>query len=541
MSRVLRLSCTFVLAFVAAFSCVGASAPKSEPAKETLAPSSSERLRSLPWATRRKLDPTLLRQLLDAEARDGEQHRGASDATTFLVYLSEHPSLAHASEIPDLGARRSAVVSSLQETAVKSQAGVAALLDQRVSAGQVAGYRSYWVFNGVAVDGDLETAIALAGLPEVASIRPNRAHRLPAPDMDEASFAASSDVEWNVAKIGADRVWETLGITGKGVVVASLDSGVDWTHPALRQKYRGYSADNPAASTHDYNWFDPTRTYPLAPGPNHAHISNQSDHGTHTMGTILGSEPNGSNAIGVAPGATWIAAKVFDDRGGSTDEWLHAGFQWCLAPTDLNGQNPDPSKAPHIVNNSWGDDDGALEVFLPDLEAWRAAGILSTWASGNDGPALGTIGAPASYGVAFSVGSVDDDDGVSSFSSRGPSPWGALKPEVVAPGRGIRSSIAGGDYEGGWKGTSMATPHVTGLMALLLEASEHGLTISDIERLIISSAIDLGALGPDNTYGYGRIDAFEAAASVSGGTFAGAVRDAETGLGLQGASIVIES
>ncbi|MBN1402757.1 MAG: DUF11 domain-containing protein, partial [Anaerolineae bacterium] len=253
-------------------------------------------------------------------------------------------------------------------------------------------------------------------------------------------------------------------------------------------------------------------------------------------------DPVTNEHVGMAPGAKWIAVKIFDDNGDTTDAAIHAGFQWCLAPTDLNGRNPDPGRAPDIVSNSWGDDNGADQSFQPDLQAWLAAGIFSTWAAGNAGPDSGTVNSPGSLASAFSVGATDSRDVIASFSSRGPSPWGEIKPEVVAPGASIRSAIAGGGYAGGWNGTSMATPHAAGLAALLLEASGHALTIEQLEDVITRTAIDLGDVGEDNGYGYGRIDAYGAVGTiVQSGTFSGHVSDESTGQPLEGALVRLEN
>jgi len=236
------------------------------------------------------------------------------------------------------------------------------------------------------------------------------------------------------------------------------------------------------------------------------------------MGTMVGSEPDGSEPIGVAPGAQWIAVKVFDNDGWAEDEWIHAGFQWCLAPTDLNGQNPDPAKAPDIVNNSWGDPDGEDETFRQDLEAMRQAGVFCIFSAGNDGPSEGSVDSPADHSGAFAVGATNVYDWIAYFSSRGPSPWGQIKPEVAAPGVDIRSSVAGGGYEDDWQGTSMAAPHVAGLAALLLEADRQSaspsLTITATEQIITGTARDLGVSGPDNSYGWGRIDGLRAVAAI---------------------------
>ena len=505
--------------------------------------SSSLTCAEIPLQARLKIDPDLLKQLLNAKQDTLSQSRYEPPSrTTFLVYLHEQAPLSDLMALPNRQERRERLVERLQRTAHSSQAGLVSYLDQQLQKGAISRYQSYWVFNGLAVDGDLETAIQLALRPEVESIRPNRLHRLPAPEA-KVMPQADSEVAWGIAQIRADRVWQEYSITGAGIVVANIDSGVDWTHPALQRKYRGYNPANPSASVHDYNWIDFTRTYTNAPGPNRGHISNVSDHGTHTMGTMVGSDVEGQNLIGVAPGAKWIAVKAFDDRGNATDENLHAAFQWCLAPTDLQGNNPDPRKAPDVINNSWGDDNGADETFRRDVIAMRAAGIFCTFSAGNAGPDSGTVGSPASLPEAFAVGATDARDSIASFSARGPSPWGEIKPDVSAPGVDIRSSIAGGTYEGGWNGTSMAAPHVAGLAALLLQAariSGASLDITTTEHIITNTAVDLGVSGADNTYGYGRVDAYQAVGTViRSGTFAGRVTEKSTGMPLANVLIVM--
>ncbi len=476
----------------------------------------ADALHEIDSTVRNKIDPELLKQFLEVEETAGSAGRDQvwrppatletpeSTPITYLVFLRDRADLRTLQAIPDKETRRAALVDRLQNVARHNQAGLLDHLQERAAQGNVVRYKSYWIFNGLVVESDLETALELARRPEVEAIRPNRIHRLPEPQQDADATLDAEEVAWNVTHIQADRVWNTFDITGQGVVVANMDSGVDWTHPALQHRYRGYDAEDPAASVHDYNWVDYTENSPI---PN-----DSIGHGTHTMGTMVGSTD--SYTVGVAPGAQWIAAKVFDDGGEATDEWIHAGFQWCLAPTDLDGENPDPSRAPDIVNNSWGDPDNVSdETFRQDLEAWRAAGILSVWSAGNSGPDEGTINSPAGLEAAFAVGAVDANDDVASFSSRGPSPWVEIKPDVVAPGVSVPSSVPGGTYES-WKGTSMATPHAAGLAALLWEAAGASYSITNTEQTIITTTVDLGTAGPDTTYGYGRIDAYEAVATA---------------------------
>jgi subtilisin family serine protease len=515
--------------------------------------------------TLRKIDPLLLGQFLgmspstdgvtnETVARPGIESNvtphtdlptvQGSDSVTFLVFLRED-ALARPgvrSEIAAVGRgadpasarelRTAYVVEQLQRVAEKSQVPLQMLLQTQIRRDHVQAYRSYWVFNGFAVDGDLSAVLELAAHPSVEAVRRNRVHQLPTPEVADPAAAApemlaeGSSVGWHVSLIGADRVWQEYQITGRGIVVANMDSGVDGTHPALQGSYRGTHS-----GSHDYNWFDPTNTY-QAPGPNRPRISAWSDHGTHTMGILMS----------VAPGAQWIALKLFDDRGSATDEWLHAGFQWCLAPTRLDGSDPNPSRAPHIVSNSWGDDNPLDETFRRGLNAWREAGIYSTWAAGNAGPSSQTMNSPAAFPEALGVGAATINLQIANFSSRGPSPWGTMiKPDVVAPGVHIRSTIAGGGFED-WNGTSMATPHAAGLAALLWEAAGAPLSVDATTALITGTASDIDVPGPDYTSGYGLIDAYRAVASVfQSGSLGGSVIDAETGKGIAGAVIHIRN
>ncbi len=521
-------------------------------------------------AVRTKIEPLVLKEL--AEASWSSESAGhppvAKDGkTTYIVYLREQADLRPAQRMAEnlaisKLARRQAVVSALQTTAQRTQADIVAYLEQQKSAGQVTDYTSYWVFNGLAVTGDLETLHALAARPEVERIRANHRHQLPNPKLkiQSPNFKLQTSnsqspisniqyptsnlqlptsnlqtVEWNIARVRADQVWSDFDIAGAGVVVANMDTGVDWTHPALQSKYRG------SDGAHNYDWYDATGTYPYVP-------ADGDGHGTHTMGTIVGSDPNSDYHIGMAPDAQWIAVKVLDDDGVGYDTWIHAGFQWLLSPTDLSGNNPDPSQAPDVVNNSWGPglSNVADLTFLPDVQALRAAGIFPVFSAGNSGElGDGSIAAPAGFPESFAVGATDFEDAIASFSSRGPSFWEELKPEVSAPGVDIRSSVPGGGYEGGWSGTSMAAPHAAGLAALLLSANPT-LTVDELENFMKYTATDtstglstsFGDVGPDNTYGWGRIDAYEAVRwALSAGKLYGAVTNAGGGASIAKATV----
>jgi len=448
-----------------------------------------------------------------------------------IVHLAAQPSLETAARQADTVQRRRQVYETLRQTAQGAQACLLQQIEHLSTDGHVTAYCSFWIFNGLAATVDRQALETIASRDDVAWIALDR-HRqwlntpfptptpqppTPTPPRTATATPVAGGLEWNVAHINADDVWEELGITGEGVVVANIDTGVFYTHPALAPRYRGYQN---GSFDHNYNWFDATGYYPTTPTDGHGH-------GTHTMGTIVGQD--GENKIGVATGAQWIAVKALDDWGYGWDSDIHAAFQWILAPTALDGSNPDPSRAPAAVNNSWGSDFGADTEFQADVQALLSAGIVPVFSAGNDGPASGTIGSPASYPESLSVAATDRYDAIAWFSSRGPSPLTSeIKPDLAAPGVGVRSCWRGGGYTTR-SGTSMAAPHVTGLVALMLQANPT-LTVAQIETAIKEAAVDLGSHGPDYTYGQGRIDAYQAVLQVTiAGTLTGQVREAGGG------------
>ena len=459
------------------------------------------------------VEPQLLKEL------------AARDQATFIVYLREKANLSPALRVQEKLARRQAVVEALQVTAGRSQRELLFLLDELQAAGHVQAVQPLWITNAIIVTGDGEALKALQARPEVARIRADHEHWLPEP-LPASAAVPSATVAWNLRLIGADRVWNELDITGQGVVVANMDSGVDWQHPALRQAYRGAPQ-----GTHDYNWYDVTGTYPVAP-------DDGLGHGTHTMGILVGHDPQATvQHVGVAPGARWIAVKVFDDGGRTTDSRLHRGFQWILAPTDRRGEALDPSRAPDVLNSSWGASNIADLTFWDDVAALRAAGILPVFSGGNKGElGEGAVGTPAGYPHSFGVGAIDANELLADWSSRGPSYWGEIKPDVAAPGVAVLSSLPDGNYDA-WDGTSMAAPHAAGTAALLL-AANLALTVDDLETFLTGTAYDLGQPGPDNGTGAGRLDAYAAVSwALGAGRLVGQVIAADTGLPLAAAQV----
>ncbi|MFF9978317.1 S8 family serine peptidase [Streptomyces erythrochromogenes] len=458
-----------------------------------------------PSAAERKIEPKLRAQL------DG------SAKAAFWVYLDSAADLTAAGKQQTRAAKAETVLRTKKDHAARSQADVIKALD-----GAGAEYTSYWIVNAVRVVGSEKLAGTLAQRPEVARIDADDKVDLPKPAEGKREKAVADAVEWNIDRIKAPQVWDQIGVRGEGIVVANIDSGVDHTHPAVAGQYRGKNADG--SYSHAYNWFDPAGVCAgAAPCDNN-------DHGTHTMGTMVGDD-GGGNKIGVAPGAKWIAAKGCESNSCSEASLLASG-QWIVAPTDLNGQNPRPDLAPHIVNNSWGGT-GGDSWYQQIVDTWRAAGIFPAFSNGNAGPGCSTSGSPGDYASSYSSGAFDINNAIASFSSRGAGPGGIVKPNISAPGVNVRSSVPGGAYEA-FSGTSMASPHTAAAVALLWSAAPalEG-DIAQTESLLDGTALDTdssqcgGNAADNNVFGEGRLDvlaAVNAAPRGALGALGGTVR-----------------
>lgn len=470
-----------------------------------------------PAAAAAPIDPAVLADLRTAP--DGR--------ATFFLWLDDQPDLTAASTMEDWEARGQWVFESLQGAARRSQLAFEKALESASLAGHVDQWRSYWIVNTIAVHGDEAAAKALARRPGVLQVLPAIKLEPPKVAVNAApQGTVPSAVEWNVSQINADDVW-ALGITGQGIVLANVDTGVDYTHPALVGQYRGNQGSGAAGPfSHDYNWFDPTwgSQAPVAL-PSTAIGGTPNGHGTHVMGTEVGSD-GGPNQIGVAPGARWIAA--YGCCAGNQS--LLAALQWILAPAHLDGTDPNPALRPHAVQNSWGGPGGSL-IFAQAMANLKAAGIFVSASAGNYGPLCGSLGSPGDNLAVFDVGSSGRTDLVSNLSSRGPNPLtGRTGPDLVAPGDLVRSAMPGGGYAY-LSGTSMAGPHVAGAVALLWQANPSlaGRVDYTAELLRKTSTpiyvpgescggVDSGTTVPNNSAGWGRLDVLRAVQVAGNGS-----------------------
>lgn len=387
---------------------------------------------------------------------------------------------------PKKPARRSKIIRALQDNYAQQAGGHERFLRGRRARRVV----PLWIINGMAVTASADTIRELARRPGVASIRPDLTIEGP-----EKTPAEAGPAEWNLAAIRAPDLGD-MGYTGAGVVIANIDTGVDPDHPDYKDKWRGGAN----------SWYDPFGQYA---SPH----DNTTGHGTQVNGILVGGDAGGSS-IGVAPGAQWIAARIFDDDNRSSFGAIHLALQWVLDPD----RTPGTDDAPDIVNNSWGlrDDVGeCVTEFLPDVRALRAAQIAVVFAAGNAGPNPNTSISPANYSESFAVGSVDASLNVEYTSGRGPGACdGSLYPQLVAPGVNVRTTdlTFGGLFPDSYRpvtGTSFAAPHVSGAMALLLSAFPDA-PVERLEKALQRSAIDIGPRGLDNDAGAGMVDVMAA-------------------------------
>jgi len=350
--------------------------------------------------------------------------------------------------------------------------------------------RPLWAADALALSASPPLIRALAEHPDVASVALDlRWRRGPRPT-PRAAPAPPPAIGWNLVALRAPALW-ALGADGRGVTVAVLDTGADLGHPDLAGSFRGGPGD----------WFDPIAG---SPAP-----IDTDGHGTQVLGLIVAGAASGA-PLGVAPGATWIAARLYDDDGTTSLSAIHEALQWLLDPDD----DPATDDAPDVVTNAWGFEDtpdACVDAFAADLAALRDADIAVIFAAGNAGPDEATSVSPANSPDVLSVGALDADRALLGASSRGPSACdGAVFPTLTAPGVDVLTTDLshGGAVPNAYAyvtGTSFAAPHVAGAVALLLSATP-GRSPREAARSLVDAARDLGPEGPDDAFGYGAVD-----------------------------------
>ena len=449
--------------------------------------------------------------------------KDSGEAASFLVVMREQADLAGAEHFASKEDKGRFVYEVLREHAEATQAS----LRERLRLAGVP-FRPFFVVNMVEVEADRTLATELARREDVFAVAANRPTSLPAPLFRRADAAVSpAGVEPNIERIRAPELWAN-GFRGQAIVVGVADTGLTWDHPALRNRYRGFDGIRSRMTTTGM-----TRSTPRIPG--HSCGANSAapcdddgfGHGTACAGIIAGNE--GVNQVGVAPEARLIACRNMVNGEGTPASYSEC-FQFFLAPTDGAGENPRPDLAPDVINNSWicTVSEGCTDpnILRAVIENTRAAGIFVTVAAGNDGDACFTVNElPAFYEASFSVGATTIDDAIASFSSRGPvlvDGSERLKPDLVAPGVGVRTSASPSGYVS-FDGTSAAAPHVTGAVALLYSAAPNvrGRPVETAE-ILRRSAVPLttmqdcggvaGGSVPNAVFGFGRLDVAAAAA-----------------------------
>ncbi|MEE2924996.1 MAG: S8 family serine peptidase [bacterium] len=342
----------------------------------------------------------------------------------------------------------------------------------------------FWIDNSMAITATPAFLRTLKDREDLARLELNETIKLFDPMETTNENSDSETLTYGVKKVRAAKVWDELGIDGTGVTVGVLDTGIDSDHADLAGrviKSKDFVSDYEDDTANDGH-----------------------GHGTHCAGSIGGAATSGI-AIGVAPKVNFLGGKIFSDSGSTTREAIMNGMQWM---TDPDG-DPETDDFPRVVSNSWGGPLGTHWVEI--MNTWHAMGIAPVFAAGNSGPRPGTVGAPGAYKESITIGATDSQDKIARFSSRGPVTFQGetyIKPDVSAPGVNVYSAKNGGGYQK-MSGTSMATPHVAGIVALMLQA-DPDLPVERIRDILHETSVDLGDPGMDNIYGMGRVDAYEA-------------------------------
>lgn len=446
-----------------------------------------------------------------------------TDSLALLVKLEAQPDFTAVEAMPRGPERKQAAYDALVATAAASQSPVIALAEQLKNEGAIRGYETLVSPNMLVVAPTSNSSAtrvteafqALEGVREVYRNANGGAvsgiggfgddPTAPWGGLDIVGeptvvTTATPARPYGVDLVGAPDAWNA-GANGTGLVYGSIDTGADVEHEAIAAKYRGRNADGTVS--HDYNWFDPTGRSAAA--------KDFDEHGTHTIGTVVG------ETVGVAPGAKFIAsAGLYGKPAG-----LLKSLQWMLAPTKADGSAPDPTKGADVVGMSWWTGPSDEDLFLESIRNLRAAGIEPIKSAGNNGPGAGTISSPGQFPELLATAAVDKDGNIAKFSSRGPAPYPkgqtTPKPDFAAPGHAVMSTLPGNRY-GAMSGTSMAQPHLSAVVLDVLSKYPQ-LTHDQLVEALKSGATDGGAPGHDPEYGWGTVNiprTLDAAAKLLG-------------------------
>ena len=445
------------------------------------------------------------------------EHTANGQQAEFFVVLADQADLSGAATLPTKIEKGRYVHDVLWNKSQTTQGPLLQWLRERGIE-----HRSFYIINAILVKGTREIAETLAARPDVARVEGNphiqNSFPQPGPAVEgPLQPGAPATIEPGITYTHAPQVW-AQGFTGQGIVIAGADTGIRWTHNALKPHYRGW---NGVTADHNYNWHDSIHDSVSNPCGNDSPLPcDDFFHGTHTIGTAIGDD-GGTNQIGMAPGAKWIGCRNMDQGNGTPARYIEC-MEFFLAPYPVGGGQGDPTKAPDITTNSWGcppSEGCSVTSLQAAVEAQAAAGIMMVVAAGNAGSACSTVVDPPSfYEASYTVGALNTStDTIASFSSRGPvtvDGSNRIKPDIAAPGTSTRSATNSGDnnYTTA-SGTSMATPHIAGAMALLWSAHPELQNHIAASRTALNntahfiSSTQCGAAGPpNNVYGWGRID-----------------------------------
>ena len=413
-------------------------------------------------------------------------------------------------------ARRQYVIDVLRQVADQSQGGVLGVLAQAEQAGHAANINPLWIANVVGARVTPDVALRIAKRNDVAYLnydRPIGEEVFPVvPVFGSSEGDPLAAVECGTALMNAPTAWSN-GYTGSGVVVGMIDTGTCITHPDIANQIWTNAGEIPNNGIDDdgNGFVDDIHGWSFDNGGSSSNINDNNGHGSHTAGTVAGDGTQGTQA-GMAPDAQIQTIKFWNNFAGEQAAWN------CMQYGAANGADVESNSYgwPHSVN--------------PDRATWRsvtenvmASGVVLVFAAGNEGSCCGidSVRTPGDVPDIITVGATDCNMNITSYSSRGPVSWtgvagyndwpyppGKLKPTISAPGdHTISHSLCSGYVD--FSGTSMATPHVAGCVALMLQANPN-LDHYQVKQILKDIAIDRGASGPDNTYGAGFVDAWAA-------------------------------